>query len=166
MKGNIKRLALLVVITVMATFMMAATVTAESSKHGSIWGQFWSPIDITGQYAATGSGTCLVAPGGFDDYLATFKSNPNPTPQVTYQLLTCNWMSVFTFKRDGTGHVERTCPCVIHNGHHHNDGYLTCHLPRIRRISWKFTYEVKRDGSITLTQDTGSHCWLLYLRTS
>jgi len=55
MKGNIKRLAVLVIITVMATFMMAATVTAGS------------PIDITGQYAATGGGTCLVAFGGFDE---------------------------------------------------------------------------------------------------
>ena len=57
MKGNIKRLAVLVIITVIATFVMAATVTAGS------------PIDITGQYAATGSGTCFVAPFGFDDNL-------------------------------------------------------------------------------------------------
>ena len=57
MKGNIKRLAVLVIITVMATFMMAATVTARSRNH-----RF-----IQGQYAATGSVTCLVAELGFDN---------------------------------------------------------------------------------------------------
>ena len=73
MKETIKRLAVLVIITIIATFMMADTVTAEWRKH-----RF-----IQGVYAATGSVTCLVAFGGVDELL---QPKPNPTP-----LLTISW---------------------------------------------------------------------------
>ena len=147
MKGNIKRLAVLVIITVMATFMMADTVTAESRTH-----RF-----IQGQYAATGSVTCLVAFEGFDDDLVPNPvpaPDPTPTtgPTIRYQLLTCSMEGVFTFYRDGTGHGERpNSPCVIHSGP------PGAPFAANSQDSWDFTYEVKRDGSITLTQEPGTH---------
>jgi hypothetical protein len=156
MKGNVKRLAVLVIITVMATFILAATVTAESSKHGSIWSQFWSPIDITGQYAATGGGTAFAAPLGFDP---NFQPNciPGTDPEVCpYQLFTCTSESVFTFERDGTGYVETIGPCISHNP---PPPYLPLRqLPFAANSTdfMEFTYEVRRDGSITLTQVPGS----------
>jgi len=162
MKGNIKRLAVLVIITVIAIFMMAATVTAEWHKHGSMWGHFESPIDITGQYASTGGGTCIVAPAGFDENLQpksiTIPDTDPPVVVYPYQLFTCSCESVFTFKRDGTGYIERICPCISHNPPPPYD-------PPLRQLPFaanstdfmEFTYQVGRDGSITLTQVPDSH---------
>jgi hypothetical protein len=154
MKGNTKRLAVLVIITVIATFMMAATVTAEWRKH-----RF-----IQAQYAATGSGTCLVAPFGFDGTLVP-KSEVLGGPS-RYMLMTFTMEGVFTFHRDGTGHIVRpTAPTVLHS--------LSLPPPPPPPLvvpppppypsaldsedSLDFTYEVGHDGSITLTQVPGSH---------
>ena len=159
MKGTIKRLALFMVITVMATFVLADTVTAEWRNHRS----------IQGQYAATGGGTCLVAIYGLNPDLtpkAVPASIPEGAPPFAYQLLTCTSEGVFTFHRNGTGHAKRPSnPCVIHDG---REGGVPG-VPGIpfnppfapaaadSKDKWKFTYEVKRDGSITLTQIPGSH---------
>ena len=141
MKANIKKLVLLMIFTVIATFMMAATVTAESPGNRS----------IRGVYAATGSGTCFVAPFGFNDNLV-----PNSAPDGTgaYMLMTFTMEGVFTFHRDGTGHIERpSCPTVIHNP----SPFAPYPSAGNSKDSWDFTYEVERDGSITLTQVPGSH---------
>ena len=62
--------------------------------------------------------------------------------------------AVFTFTRDGKGHVERTAPTVTHTG---NPGTLFYPYAWTAKDSWDFTYEVERDGSITITQVPGSH---------
>jgi len=136
MKANIKKLVLLMIITVIATFMMAATVTAGSPGNRS----------IRGVYAATGSVTCLVAPLGFDEQLIP-KSGAS-------MVMTGTMEGVFTFYRDGTGHAERPhCPVVILSS--------TVGVPfpsaGDSTDSWDFEYEVKQDGSIILTQVPGSH---------
>jgi len=145
MKGNTKRLAVLVIITVMATFVLADTVTAES------------PIDITGQYASTGGGTCFVAPFGFDGNLQP-NCIPGLNPPVCpYQLFTFACEAVFTFGRDGTGHVKRTCPGVSHNPPPpYEPPLLQLPFAVNSKDFMEFTYEIGRDGSITLTQVPGS----------
>jgi hypothetical protein len=135
MKANIKKLVLLMIIAVITTFMMAATVTAESPGHRS----------IQGVYAATGSVTCLVAPLGFDDQLI-----PKGGASM---VMTGTMEGVFTFYRDGTGHIERPhAPVVILNSS------LGVPFPSAgdSKDSSNFTYEVER-GKITLTQVPGSH---------
>jgi hypothetical protein len=57
MERNIKKLALLMIITVIALFILAATATAKWPGHHA----------IRGQYAATGGGTLLTAVCGFGD---------------------------------------------------------------------------------------------------
>ena len=141
MKANIKKLVLLMIITVIATFMMAATVTADPPGHRS----------IQGVYAATGSGTCFVAPFGFNGNLV-----PNPAPDGTgaYMLMTFTMEGVFTFYRDGTGHIERPhCPVVIV----YPPPFVPYPSAGDSKDSSDFTYEVERGGKITLTQVPGSH---------
>ena len=145
MKGNINKLALLMVIAVMATFVMAATVTAGS------------PIDITGQYAATGSGTCFVAFYGLNDSLMpnpvpSDRPEDSPSPPWAYQLLTCTIEGVFTFYGNGTGHAVRPSnPCIIHSG----PPFAPAAADSMDE--WDFTYKVEHDGQVTLTQVPGSH---------
>jgi hypothetical protein len=135
MKGNIKRLAVLVIINVIVPFIMAATVPADASGHRS----------LRGQYAATGGGTCFVAPLGFDNLV--------PIGGV-FDLMTFSIEAVFTFNRDGKGNVERTCPTILLTANLFGVAYP---FATIAKDSWDFTYAVEPDGSITLTQVPGSH---------
>jgi hypothetical protein len=134
MKGDINKLVLLMIIIVMASFILATTVTAGQPYHRA----------IRGQYAATGGGTCFVAFLGFENLVPK---------DGAYVLMTFSMEAVFTFYRDGTGHVERTNPTVIHNP----SPFAPYPCAGISKDSWDFTYEVKRDGSITLTEVPGSH---------
>ncbi len=135
MKRNIRKPVLLVIITVIVPFIMAATIAAKPA--GKLY--------IEGVYAATGSGSCLVAPFGLTNLV------PN---DGIYMLMTFTMEGVFTFYRDGTGHAERaSCPTIIHTPSpfspypNASDG----------KDSWNFTYQVERDGSIILTQVPNSH---------
>jgi hypothetical protein len=135
MKANIKKLVLLMTITLIATFMMAATVTADPPGNRS----------IRGVYAATGSGTCLIAPLGFTNFV------PNGG---LYMTMTFTMEGVFTFYGDGTGHIERPhAPVVIHNSS------LGVPFPSAgdSKDSSDFTYKVEGGGKVTLTQVPGSH---------
>jgi len=135
MKANVNKLVLLMIIIVIATFTMATAVTAKSPGNHS----------IQGVYAATGSGSCLVAPFGLTDLV------PN---SGIYMLMTFTMEGVFTFYRDGTGHAERpSCPTIIHSP----SPFSPYPNASNGEDSWDFTYEVERDGSIILTQVPGSH---------
>ena len=133
MRANTK-LAVLVIITVIVPFIMAATVTAESPGHRS----------IRGQYAATGGATCFLAACGFDNLVPI---------NGAYEIMTSSLEAVFTFERDGTGKVSRTGPTVNHTG----PPWALYPFAGISKDSWEFTYAVGPDGSITLTQVPGSH---------
>jgi len=135
MKANIKKLVLLMIIPAIATLMMAAIVTAESPGNRS----------IRGVYAATGSGTCLVAPEGFDGNLIPING--------AYMTMAFTMEGIFTFYGDGTGHIERPhAPVVILNSS------LGVPFPSAGNSedSSNFTYDVER-GKITLTQVPHSH---------
>jgi hypothetical protein len=134
MKGNMKKLVLFVVIATIAIFTVVAMATAGDNRQKA----------IRGQYAATGGGTCFVAYLGFDNLI------PN---SGIFDLMTFSIEAVFTFTRDGTGNVERTCPTVFHTA---NPQTLYPYAT-IAKDSWDFTYAVEPDGSITLTQVPGSH---------
>jgi hypothetical protein len=130
-----KKLAVFVVVATIATLILAATVPADASGHRT----------IRGQYAATGGGTCFVAPLGFDNLV--------PIGGI-YDLMTFSIEAVFTFTRDGTGNVERTSPTILHTANLFGVPYP---FATIAKDSWDFTYAVEPDGSITLTQVPGSH---------
>jgi len=135
MKGNMKKLAVFVVITTIAIFTVVAMASAGDNRQKA----------IQGQYAATGGGTCFIAPLGFDNLV------PNGG---IFDLMTFSIEAVFTFNRDGTGNVERTCPTILLTA---NLFGVASPFATIAKDSWDFTYAVEPDGSITLTQVPGSH---------
>jgi len=138
MKGNSKQLAVFVMIAAIAIFIAVATASAgDRDDHR---------IAIQGQYAATGSGTCLVAPFGLDDQVVPING--------VYLLMTFSMEGVFTFHRGQTGHIERPhCPTVIHTP----TPWSSYPSAGDFKDSSDFTYEVEHEGSITLTQVPGSH---------
>jgi hypothetical protein len=134
MKGNMKKQVVFVVIATIAIFTVVAMASAGDNHKKA----------IRGQYAATGGGTCFVASLGFDNLLPK---------EGAFDLMTFSIQAVFTFNRDGTGHVERTGPTVFHTA---SFGFPSP-FAAIAMDSWDFTYAVEPDGSITLTQVPGSH---------
>jgi hypothetical protein len=145
MKVNIKRLAVLVVITVMATFILTAMASAGSLK-------------TQGQYVSTGSGTCFIALKGFND---TGVPNPWASPPVPDAYKSLSWSiqtfsseGVWTFERDGTGSLTGTNRSVT----------LPYSLPSgavtpsagVQEVSFAFHYDVDDDG-ITITADPGTY---------
>jgi hypothetical protein len=99
MKGNIKKLAVLMIVAAMAMFTVVAMASA---------GQIYVH-PIIGYYSVTGSGHNFVSTTGFD---ATY--NPNPCPEngnPPFGCATFQDVQIFsgdlTFKKDGTGHFTQ-----------------------------------------------------------
>jgi hypothetical protein len=137
MKGHIKKLVLLMIITVIATFILAATVPAGQPYHRA----------IRGQYAATGSGTQLIAVCGFgNNYI------PNFAAQGAWAIQAVSIQSIYTFKPDGTGTVSSLQRVVTHYSISPAQAGLTP-WAGIRTGSYSFDYTVEQDGKIVITAD-------------
>ena len=102
MKGNIKKLAVFVIIATIAMFT-AVAMAWDKGHDGDHWKHF-----IWGKYAVTGSGNNLVSTTGFDkDY------NPNPCPPTPppFGCVVFQDIEIFsgslTFNKDGTGHFKQ-----------------------------------------------------------
>jgi len=140
MKANIKKLVLLMIITLIATFMMAATVTADPPGNRS----------IRGVYAATGFQMCLLAQCGF---LENFVPRAASYGFGSTQSLSIE--GVFKFERDGTGEASITKRSI---------NFAPTLPPDILSASagvvidtWTFTYTVTCDGSYTMKPDKDSY---------
>ncbi len=98
MKGDIKKLALLMIIAAMAMLTVVAVASA---------GQFCVHC-IIGHYSVTGSGTNFVSTTGFD---ASYNPNPCPGPDFPFGCATFQDIQIFsgdlTFNKDGTGHFTQ-----------------------------------------------------------
>jgi len=135
MKGHINKLVLLMIITVIASFILAATVLADAPGHRA----------IRGQYAATGFQTCLLAQCGF---LGNYVPRAASYGFGSTQSLSIE--GVFKFKADGTGTASITKRSIN----------FAPTLPTIPSASagvvidtWTFTYTVAGDGSYTMEPD-------------
>ena len=142
MKGNIKKLAVLVIIAAIAMFIPVAMTPVDVNA--------WN---ILGNYAFTGSNQCLVAPFGFDSNL---NANPPPgspagTPGVWVTDLQ-SWEGSYRFHYNGTGEVN-----IIDH-----DFGATPGAGGSVSIYWKFNYTVAAGGRITFTSvpDTYKGLWL------
>jgi hypothetical protein len=144
MKGNIKKLVLLMIITVMALFIMAATVTAKPPV----------PHAIRGQYASTAGGTCFLAVCGFD-------ANNVPLNDM-YQTLNYTSEEVYTFEPDGTGNVSWTSSNVIYPTPSTSGPPTPVPSAGIDTATWDFTYAVAGDRSVTITEvpDSFTSTWI------
>jgi hypothetical protein len=139
MKANIKKLVLLMIITVISTFVLAATVTADPPGH----------LSIRGQYAAIGFQTCLLAQCGFlDNYV------PRGASFGFGSIQSLSIEGVFKFEPDGTGTASITKRSIN----------FPPTMPTIPSASagiaidtWMFTYTVTGDGSYTMEPDPGTY---------
>lgn len=139
MKTNIRNLVLPVIISLIATFMMAVTVTADPPGHRS----------VRGQYAATGFQTCLLAQCGFlENYV------PRAASYGFGSVQSFSIEGVFKFKADGTGTASITKRSIN----------FPPTLPTIPSASagvvidtWTFTYTVAGDGSYTMEPDPDTY---------
>ena len=143
MKGNIKKLFVFVMIATIAMFTAVATTSADS--------QVWNSIQ--GNYAFTGSNTCLVAPFGFNSNL---QANPPPgSPPGTSGVWVTDfqsWEGSYRFYYNGTGEL---------NILDHDFGATPGAAGSVS-IYWKFNYTVTDNGKITFTlvPNTYKSLWL------
>jgi len=150
MKGHIKKLVLLMIINVIATFILAATVPAGEPYHRA----------TRGQYASTGSATQLVALCGFppppppvppgtppyDTYI------PNGAAVGLWAIQSVSSQGVWTFESDGTGTQSSLQRVVTHYTiAPQQAGFIP--WAGNRTSSFSFTYTADKDGSITITAD-------------
>ena len=136
MKVNIKRFAVIVVITVMATFMMTAVASAGSLK-------------TQGQYVSTGSGSCLLAMIGFDE-----TGVPKGVSSGLWLIQTFTSEGVWTFERDGTGSFTGLNRSVTPPYNPPSGAYP----PSVgaHSVLFDFQYTVA-DGVMSITADPGTY---------
>ena len=128
-----KKLAAVVMMIAMATFMAAAMASADDHDGRT----------IRGVYAVTGFNACLGAPNGFD---TSFTANPPGALPISSE----SWEGYYTFMPDGKG----TLDVVAHGvGDIPNSGESVS-------IKWEFRYTVTDDGKITFTEVPGSYIGL------
>lgn len=98
MKGNIKKLAVFVIIAAIAMFMAVGMASARSTDFGP----------IMGHYVVTGSGNNLVSTTGFDN---DYNANPCPSPPPPFGCIVFQDIMILsgdlTFNRDGTGYFKQ-----------------------------------------------------------
>lgn len=143
MKGNIKKLAILVIITVMVPFIMAAMASAGSPGHHA----------IRGQYAYTGETTCLFSPSGF---------NANLQPNAGWGIIqTYSREGVFTFEPYGTGsaHINPSRAVALPYTIPSPPAPVLTPVPPnggTQDITFDFTYTFPDNGKITIIVDPGT----------
>jgi len=147
MKGNIRKLSLLMVITVIALFIMAVMASADPAF----------PRALQGQYAVTGAGTVLFAPLGF-----TTNLTPKDAAEGNWIFQTFNTCGVYTFNLDGTGRAEIqargfTFPFTAPNPN--PPPPRVPFPPGVGASSIVFSchYTITDDGKITITADPGTY---------
>jgi len=141
MKGNVKRLAVLVIIVAIAMFTVVAMASADNHR---------GKKTIQGEYAITGSGNCLVAINGFNDKL---QPNDGANGMWVWGPLTYD-EGFFTFNKDGTGSFTATF--------HAFDAWSpffagTPPDTGAANEVWDFTYTMTDNVNITITYVKGTY---------
>jgi hypothetical protein len=146
MKGNIKKLAIFVMMAAIAIFMAAATASAGD--------QDWKTIGdghgnaIVGEYAYTGVNSCITSPAGFTDQ---FKA----LGPVIFGVGTLQ--GIFTFKPHGKGTVTaRQVSVAVPPGSQLIPPSPNFASANSSNTGYDFTYNVTHDGAITLEMVPGT----------
>ncbi|MFI5340490.1 MAG: hypothetical protein ACHQ7N_11710 [Candidatus Methylomirabilales bacterium] len=121
-----KKLAAVVMMITMATFMVAAMASADDD-HGR---------GFHGQYAMTGPGACLYSLSPFSSILTL----PGGNDWIASKLAVGTW----TFERKGTGKAEITVYGIAAP-----QAAFPTGTGDSSALSWEFTYTVAADGTIT-----------------
>jgi len=141
MKGNIKKLTVLVMIIVVVPLILAVTASTAG------------PRAIKGKYAGAGTGQCLVAVAGFDQNMIP-RQVGGPNGPLGYVIDTSSGEEVFTFNSDGTGSVTG----VVHLNELPNPDLGANYPPCAgsSNLSYEFTYTLDAAGNISLRLAEGT----------
>jgi hypothetical protein len=135
MKGNIRKLAVFVMIAAIAMFMVVGIASAGNNNL------------VTGDYAVTAGMSCMATPFGFNDKLIANVPASVSNISITFQ-------GIGTFKHDGTGSLETTgvqlsIPQVPGPPPFTPSGSAF-------QFSFTFTYNVADNDTITIDADKDS----------
>ena len=135
MKGNIKRLAVLMIIAAIAMFIPVMTASADDKA-------------IHGEYAVTAGMSCFIAP----PQPPGFNANFTPANPASVSSNSISFQGIFTFNHDGTGSFNSTGVLITP---------LPVPSPQLPRanafhFSFTFTYDVADDDTITIDADANS----------
>ncbi len=134
MKGNIEKLAVIVMIAAMAMFTVVTMASADDNK----WKAFH------GEYAASNVGNCLLTPFGFDPD----KLTPNgPSNYIFSHGATAQ--AIWIFNADGTGMAQGRQVGMLFAPNFPGGG--------LSEFSWQFTYDITDDGTITADLIPGTY---------
>ena len=125
MKDNIKKLAVFVMIIALAIFMAVAPAWADGQKwkHG-----------IKGDYAVTGTNSCVIAPAGFP-----------LGPDDDWQTVQGYLLGIFTFHHDGSGQFRSKVAVSLQPTPETPIPPVLFEAP----FDYNFTYKVTGDGVIS-----------------
>jgi hypothetical protein len=132
MKTSMMKLSVFVMMASIVMFALVAMASADDHKwkHG-----------IDGDYAVTGTNSCVIAPGGFSSYGETVL-----TPKGDWQTVQGYILGIFTFHHDGSGQFRsRTTVSLQPNP----TDPTTAPLLIESHFDYNFTYKVTGDGVIS-----------------
>jgi hypothetical protein len=146
MNRNIGNLVVIVTITVIVPFMLAACATTSPS----------APQGIKGQYAATGEGRCIIAPLGLKPNL-TPSCTQTPQGTTVCPAIMQSWSGegVYFFNKDGTGSFTALVQFVTDS--FQGPSGLVPSSGTAQKVSAKLHYNVTNEGKITITADPGTY---------
>jgi hypothetical protein len=146
MKGNTKKLAVFMIITVIALFILAACATTSPPASQA----------IQGRYVGGGVSTCLFAVCGFGaDKVPNVPTGPSGGWGTGAWSLSNNSHSmVMTLEPDGTGTVSESILAVVLNNTSPKIPWPS--ITSGSKDTHKITYTVAPDGTFTLKDVPGS----------
>jgi len=141
MKGNIKKLAVFVIVAALALFMVAAMASAANDHKRN--------KTMNAVYAITGSGSCFIAASGLNE-----KLQPNDGANGMWFWGPCTFdEGTITFNKDGTGSFK----AIFHTLDIWSPGFGdTPPDAGAADETWDFTYTMT-GNNITITYTKGSY---------
>ena len=115
MKGNVKKLAVFVIVAAITMFIAIPIASADPKQNHA----------LKGEYAFSGPGQCVISPTGF-------KGNYVPNDPTQVFAASQIWEGVYTFNRDGSGTIRAF----------HRSFDLPGLTLATANISWDFTYKM------------------------
>ena len=145
MKRNIRNLVVIVTITVIAPFILAACATTSPS----------APQGIRGQYAGTGEGTCMLAPLGFKPDSTPSCTDTPQGPRCPAIVQSWSGQGVYSFNTDGTGSITALVQYVVPS--FQGPSGIVPASAGVQKMSAKLHYNVTNEGEIAITADPGTY---------
>lgn len=141
MKRNIRNLAVIAIIIVVAPFIMAVMASAEPIK---------------GQYVSTGEGMCILAFLGFKPDL-TPSCTQTPQGATVCPAMIQSWSAegVWSFNKDGTGSLTALVHFVTES--FQGPSGIVPPSAGVQKLSMNFHYNVTDEGKITIKSDPGTY---------